>query len=61
MITYEQAEQLLELIDVRDKAQLSERAARVVGDVKLERKFYNDTVAATESLLAFLETLTAKE
>lgn len=61
MITYEQAEELLELIEARDKAQLSERAARVVDDVKLERKFYNDTVAATESLLAFIESLTAKE
>lgn len=58
MITEEQAEELLELMDARDKAQLSERAARVVGDVNLEKKFYNDTVAATEALLAFIDSIT---
>lgn len=58
MITDEQAEELLELMDARDKAQLSERAARVVGDVSLERKFYNDTVVATEALLAFIDSIT---
>lgn len=58
MITDEQAEELLELMDARDKAQLSERAARVVGDVKLEKKFYSDTVVATKALLSFIESLT---
>ena len=58
MITDEQAEELLELMDARDKAQLSERAAPVVGDVSLERKFYNDTVVATEALLAFIDSIT---
>lgn len=58
MITYEQSERLLELIEACEDAALAEAASKVIRDVKAEKKAYNRRIETTESLLAFIDSIT---
>ncbi|EIX8205421.1 hypothetical protein MLA71_003393 [Salmonella enterica subsp. enterica serovar Infantis] len=58
MITYEQSEELLELIAACEDAALEEAAFKFLRDVKREKKAYDRRAATTEALLAFIEKIT---
>lgn len=60
MITYEQSEELLELIEACEDAALEEAAFKVLRDVKREKKAYDRRTSTTEALLAFIEKITGK-
>ena len=58
MITDEQSERLLELIEACEDAALAEAASKVVMDVRAEKKAYDRRTETTEALLTFIESIT---
>lgn len=58
MITYEQSEELLELIEACEDAALEEAAFKALRDVKRQKKAYDRRTATTEALLAFIDKIT---
>lgn len=60
MITYEQSEELLELIEACEDAALEEAAFKVLRNPAREKKAYDRRTATTEALLAFIEKITGE-
>lgn len=58
MITDEQSDRLLELIEACEDAALAEAASKVIRDVSAEKKAYNRRTETTEALLTFIESIT---